>query len=164
MKHIIAQTHNGFVVYTDLIKSPAAAHISAQPHLLGLVKEALVRTNINSKSVRMEQDMGRDIGYDYVAKTTADDTVFYAQLLKSDIYTSFIKNGKPAATRYLTIIMQKDVNGEYELHDTWIGRLNPPLPGSEDETDASKTYWDNHARIFDKQPLKMSTITKVSPY
>ena len=164
MKHPITQARNGAQVYTDLIKSPAAAHIASQPSLLTLVKEVLERTNLTGPKVRMEHDMGRDIGYDFVAETSETDVIFYAQGLREDTFTRFVKNGKPQATHYLTVILLKDESGEYELRATWIGRLSPPTPGSNDETSESKTFWGNHAQIFDRQPVQLRTVTKVCPY
>jgi hypothetical protein len=164
MKHPIAQTHNGVAVYVNLIQSPAALHISAQPHLLALVKETLQQTNLKVSDIRIEQDMGRDIGYDYVTETGENDGVFYAQLLRENTFTRFVKNGKPNATHYLSMILHRDDDGEYELRDTWIGRLSPPLPGDNQETQDSRTYWDSHALIFDRQPLQLRSVTKVCPY
>lgn len=164
MKHPVTQTHNGVMVYVDLVQSPAAAHIASQPHLLGLVREALARRNLNTAEIRMEQDMGRPIGYDFVAPTTENDTVFYAQLLRQSTYTRFVKKGEPLATSYLTIILKRDDSGAYELRDTWIGHLSPPLPGATNEAQDSKSYWSSHAHIFDKQPLQLRSVTKVCPY
>lgn len=164
MKHPVARTHNGVKVYVDLVKSQAAAHIAAQPHLLGLVKEVLQQTNVTTDEMRIEQHMGRDIGYDYVTETTDKDTVFYAQLVHQDTFIPFVKNGKPHSSPYLTIIVQRDDEGAYELYDTWVGRLSPPLPGSSEETPASRPYWANHAHVFDRQPLQLRTVTKICPY
>jgi hypothetical protein len=164
VKHPIAQTHNGAAVYVNLIGSAAATHIASQPHLLNLVKEALGKMSPRAIEVRTEQDMGRDIGYDFVAETNENDGVFYAKLLREENFTRFVKNGKARATSYLTLILHRDENGDYELRDTWIGRLSPPLPGSAEETPDSKPYWNAHAHIFDKQPIQARTITRVSPY
>jgi hypothetical protein len=164
MKHAIAQTRNGAEVYVNLVRSPAAAHIAAQPYLLGLVKEALAPSSLKANIVSIEQDMGRDIGYDFVAETKDGDAVFYAQLVHQETFTRFVKNTKPRATHYLTMVLKRDDEGQYELDDTWVGRLSPPLPGSYNETQDSKSYWSTHAYIFDRQPLQLRTVTRVCPY
>lgn len=151
-------------MYVDLVHSPAASQISSQPYLVGLVKEALEKTEPKTADAVIEQDMGRDIGYDFVTETTGNDSVFYAQLLRSSTYMRFVKNKKALATSYLTMILRQDDKGEYELRNTWIGRVSPPVPGDNNETDESKPYWDSHACIFDKQPLQSRTITRVCPY
>ena len=164
MKHPITQTHNGVDVYVDLVKSPAAAHIAAQPRLLGLVKEALGQTIAKGDAIRMERDMGRSIGYDFVTETTGEDMVFYAQIMHDTAYTRFIKSGTPRSTQYLTIVLQRDGADKYELYDAWIGRLTPPQPGNTNETADSKPYWAAHAFILDGRPLQTRTVTKECPY
>lgn len=164
MKHAITQTRNGAVVYVNLVRSPAAARIASQPYLLGLIKEALEPTSLTAAVIRIEQNMGRDIGYDFVAETKESDPIFYAQLVRQETYTRFVKNTKPLSTQYLTMILKRDESGQYELDDTWVGRLSPPLPGSYNETQESKSYWNSHAYIFDKQPLQLRTVTRVCPY
>jgi len=164
MRHPVAHTRNGIPVYVDLIRSKAAAHIARQPRLLGLVKEALNKVTARGERVRIEQDMGRAIGYNFVVKTTEKDTVLYAQCVRDTIYTRFVKNGKPTPTKFLVLILYYDQNGGYELHDTWIGRLSPPRPGSDEETDQSKQYWAEHAYVLDGQSLQINTVTKVCPY
>ena len=164
MKHPITKTRNGAAVYVNLLKSPAGTHIAEQPHVLSLIKEALEQTSLKAGAIRMERDMGRDIGYDYVAETGESDAVFYARLVREEQYIRFVKKGKPQATRYLTIILVRSDAGEYELLDTWVGRLSPPLPGRTDEAPESKDYWSSHAHIFDHQPIQLRTITNVCPY
>lgn len=164
MKHTVALTRNGIPVYVDLVRSQAAIHIARQPRLLGLVKEALEKISARTREISIEQDMGRTIGYNFVVETTDKDTVLYAQCVRDTTYTRFVKNGKPKLTRFLTIVLRHDEDGNYELHDTWIGRLSPPRPGSTQETEGSKEYWANHAFVLDGQPLQLSTVTKVCPY
>jgi hypothetical protein len=164
MKHPIARTSNGVPVYVDLVRSQAAAHIAHQPHLLELVKELLQRTTVDGSDLRLDEDMGRNIGYSFVVETTEKDTILYAQPIRDDTYARFVKNGIPKTTQHLTVILKKDEDDKYELLDTWIGRLAPPRPGSTDETARSKTYWSNHAYVFDGQPIQLRTVTKVCPY
>lgn len=165
MKHPIGQTRNGKAVTVDLIHSKAAKHIAQQPHLLSLAAEVLQQTNLRGPRVTLEHDMGRAIGYNFVIRTTDSASIFYAQLLRDDIYTRFVKNGKPDATQHLSLILERNPDdGTYELHDAWIGRLSPPRPGSADETTESKPYWDNHALILSDQSLQLRTVTKTCPY
>lgn len=164
MKHPITQTSNGAEVYVELIHSEASSHIALQPHLLGLVKEALTQLKVRPSATSIELDMGRDIGYDFVIETAEADTVFYAKLIHENVYMRFVKNGETLSTHFLTILLQHDGDNTYELRDAWIGRLRPALPGSENESDASKSYWSNHAYIFNGQSLQARTITKVCPY
>lgn len=164
MKHPIGQTSNGIAVHVDLIRSQAAKHIAQQPHLLNLIAEALEQITLSGTDAKIEHDMGRVIGYNFVVKTTESDGVFYAQLLRDDTYTRFVKNGKPLPTQYLSMVLCRDEDGVYELNDAWIGRMSPPRPGTVDETAESKPYWSAHAIILGNESLQLRTITKVCPY
>lgn len=164
MKHSIGKSGNGIAVHVDLIQSQAAKHIAQQPHLLNLIAEALKQTTLSGANAKIEQDMGRVIGYNFVIKTADSNGVFYAQLLRDDTYTRFIKNGKPLATRYLSMILRQDEDGAYELSDAWIGRMSPPRPGTADETAESKPYWATHAIILSNESLQLRTVTKECPY
>ncbi len=164
MKHPIGQTRNGIAVYVDLIQSQAAKHIAQQPHLLGLVAEALQQTTLRGSDAKIEHDMGRVIGYNFIVKTTDSDTIFYAQLLRDDTYTRFVKNGKPLSTQYLSMVLHLGEDGDYQLTDAWIGRLSPPRPGTADETAESKSYWASHAIILGNESLQLRTVTRACPY
>jgi hypothetical protein len=166
MKHAVGHSRNNIAIFVDLIHSNAAKHIAQQPHLLGLVQEALQAITLSDPEVSIEHDMGRPIGYNFVVSTTEKDTIIYAQLLRDDVYSRLVKNGKPLATQHLTLVLRRqgDKDTSYELLDTWIGELNPPRPGSADESAQSRPYWETHAYVLDKQQLQSSTITKVCPY
>ncbi len=164
MKHAIGQTRNGLPVYVDLISSSAAAQIAARPQLLVLVKEVLAKINVHNAETMIEYDMGRNIGYDFVVPTTEKDVILYAQLMRSDIYTPFVKNGTPQATSYLCFTLKRADDRSYELSDTWVGRQTPSLPGSDHATAESKTYWANHAVVLAAQSIQTRTITRTCPY
>ena len=165
MSHPIGYTKNKHPVYVDLFKSPAARQIAREPHLLTLAAELLGHTNLHNALIRLEQDMGRDVGYDFVVKTSEIDTIFYVQLTNDTVYTRFIKNGKPLVTRSVSIVLRWDQdNRSYTIDDIWIGQQRPPRPGSPDETSESKVYWKDHAFIFENQSLQSRTLTKSCPY
>lgn len=164
MIHPIGTTPGGVLVYVDLIHSAAGGQVSRQPHLLGLAAEVLKKTNLKGKRVVMEYDMKRSIGYDYVVSTNDTDVIFYAQLLRDDIYTRFVKNGKPEPANHLALVLERDQDGGYQLLDAWIGHLTPPRPGSVDETTESKAYWQSHAFVMDDQPIQLRSRTMVCPY
>jgi hypothetical protein len=151
-------------VQVDLIGSQAARHIAQQPRLLMLAKEVLEKIAAKGATVNVECDMGRPIGYSFLVATKDTDTILYARLLKDEIYTRFVKNGKPFSTPYLTVSLTQDKDNNYELSDIWIGRLTPPRPGSVNETTESRSYWLEHAFVLDNQPLQLRTVTKTCPY
>ncbi len=165
MGHFIGYTYDNIPVYVDLITSDAAKHIAQQPSLLTLATEVLQHAKLTDKTVSIEQDMGRTIGYDYVVETTDTNVVFYAQLTREDIYTRFVKNGDPLPTRHLTIVLDyNQTDKQYNLNDIWIGRLRPPRPGSVQATTEGNLFWEKHAFVFENQPLQSRTLTKTCPY
>ncbi len=165
MQHIICRTPNEISVYVDLINSQAARNISQQPRLLQYAKEALLKqTNLKGPKVVIVHNLERTIGYNYVVETAETDSIFYAQVGKDPTFTRFIKNGKPLATQHVTIVLMRDEDGHYAMHDTWIGLQSPPRPGSPNATEKSLPYWENHAFVLDNQPLQLRTVTKVCPY
>ncbi|HSX35393.1 MAG TPA: hypothetical protein VLH84_00490 [Patescibacteria group bacterium] len=165
MKHPIGDSSNGVTVCVDLIRSKAAAHIAQQPHLLGLIREAVSKTTVRGPQMSIEHDMGRAIGYNFVIPTTEKHTILYARMVHDELYTRFVKNGQPQPTQYITIILTRSETGDsYELQDAWIGRVSPPRPGSQHETPASKSYWSTHAHILNNESLQLRTVTKTCPY
>lgn len=164
MKHYVGQTQNGLQVYAYLTGSKVSARLSRQPRLLTLAREMLAAVTLREPEICMEYNMQRQIGYDFTISTTDEDVVFYARLLKDDIYTRFVKNGEPLPTNYLTLTLLQDSDENYELSDLWIGHFMPPRPGSTDEVADSKLYWSRHAFILADQPLQTQTITKICPY
>lgn len=164
MKHPIAQTQNGMAVYVDLISSPAASAVGRDPRLVDMVRRILQQTDAKTPTVRIESNMGKNVGYNMVVETKEADTILYAQLLRQDVFTRFVKNGQPRTTQYISVILRRDQDGDYELNQLWLGRLRPSQPGSTDESVSSKPYWSSHAFVLDTQPIQHRSITKVCPY
>jgi hypothetical protein len=164
MNHPIAQAKNGVTVYVNLIGSQAAESIAQHPYLLGLVKELLQKTSLTGPEAYFDRDMGRPVGSANVVETSPKDTILYAQALHDESYKRFVKNGKPLSTQHISVVLHRDDTGNYELINTWVGPLRPPHPGTGSETKASRTYWDNHAFVLDREPIKLRTLTKTCPY
>lgn len=164
MKHPICQSKNDKNVYVQLNNSKAAKQISRHPQLVALVKEVLSTRALKGRSIAIEQDMHRPVGYDMIVLTSDSDFVYYARVIKDTVYTRFVKNGKPIITSYVTLSLAEDSLHEYELIDLRIGCLAPPIPGDFHETAESKLFWSNHACILEDQSLQTSTVTKICPY
>lgn len=165
MIHLICTTKDGTEVYANLINSTVSNTIARHPQLISLLKEALVDSKLSDPEVRLERDMGRGIGYDFIVDAPSEDTVFYAQVLGDSVYTRFVKISKPVATNFVAAVMRRTADGKaYELCDARIGRLVPPRPGSVNEAPSSKPFWKNHAFVQGNQVLQLRTVTKTCPY
>jgi len=163
-KYIIAQSTTGYEVYVDLIASPAGKYLSRQPYVINLLKEVFAVESLQGPEVTLELDMGRIIGNTDIVETTDKDTIFYAQPSKKIVFSRYAKNRHPTPSRQLTIILEKDEDGNYKIVDTWIGPSTPPFPGDSKENDTSKPYWSTHALVNDAQTVQSKTITKICPY
>lgn len=165
MIHKIGNTSNGTAVGIDLIRSSISDQISRNPHLISLAREALSGMTLDKPHVVITQNMGREIGYNFVVEVANPENVFYAQIIKESTFMPFTKKGDPKSTSLLTMILDySEAEDSYILQDIWIGPFKPPYPTQEDTTVVSKRYWEKHAHIFRDQPVKASTITRTCPY
>ena len=151
-------------IYIDLISSPAAKYLSRRPYVINLIREILPATQFNGKRIVIEHDMGRNIGSTDIVKTNSNDLIYYAQPIKSQVFSRFAKNRYPQPSQLLTIIVEQDADGNYEVINTWIGPSSPAFPGDEYETAKSKVYWQDHALVQDAQLIQSKSITKDCPY
>ncbi len=161
----VGSSKNGRIVKVDLANSSAADTISRHPHLVTLAGEALRTITLNGERSVITYDMGHTLGYDFVIEVTKPETVFYAQLVKGTTYIPFTKIDKPISTQLITMtLLYRQDEGCYYLDDICMGVFKPPLPGTNGETPDSLPYWRTHAYIYGNQPIKVSTITRESPY
>ncbi len=157
-------SHKGVHIYVNLTQSPAAAHISQQPHILTLAKELLDSLKLEGSTLAIEHDFGRNVGNTDVVETTAKDTVVYAKKLRQTTFCRFVRRRQMTPSQFLSLLLIKDDAGNYELRDIWVGRQVPPFPGEDNEKPDSKTFWESHALVIDGQALQLSTLTKENPY
>lgn len=161
---MLDETNSKYYVYVNLISSSAARYLSRRPHVIALIKELVSGKALRGDRVVIEQDMGRNIGNTDIVITDDKDTIYYAQPLKSDIYSRFAKNRYPQKSSMLTIVLVRDSDGNYEVTDTWIGRNHPAFPGDEHESAESKRYWQTHALVQDAQVIQSKSLISTCPY
>jgi hypothetical protein len=163
-KYVIDETNQRYSIYVNLISSAAGQYLKRRPYVLGLLKEVLSAKELRGDRIVIEQDMGRDIGTSDVVLTSERDVIYYAQVLKSETFSRIARNRAPQVSTAITIVLQKDVDGNYEVTDTWVGSSYPAVPGDAYETENSKMYWETHAFVQDALSLQTKSITKVCPY
>ena len=88
----------------------------------------------------------------------------YAKSLNRETFSRFVRRRQPEQTAFITIVVRKDSDGEFELTDAWFGRDMPALPGSDNETTKSRTFWESHALILEGHPVQSKTLTLTCPY
>ncbi len=161
---MLDETNDEYDIYVNLISSSAGHYLSRRPHVIALVKELLSENKLEGKKVVLERDLGRDIGKTDVVVTSDADSIYYAQPLKSEVYSRFAKNRYAQPSSLLTVIVVRDSYGNYEVADTWIGANHPAFPGDANATTDSKVYWETHALVQDAQVIQSKSITKTCPY
>jgi hypothetical protein len=163
-KFMIGESDGGHEIYINLISSPAGHYLSRRPYVINLIKEVLAPAKLKGPRIIIERDMGRPIGNTDIVATSDKDTIYYAQAVKTDVFSRFAKNRYPIPSSTLTIIVVLDEDGNYEVIDTWIGPSSPAFPGHPNATDDSKDYWQTHALVQDSQAIQSRSITKTWPY
>ena len=162
----IGKSSNSKTVYAHLTHEPLASGVARNPHLLTLVSEIVAISELrDTPETVITHDMKRPIGYSAHLETKDTDVVFYAKTSKHQPdFTRFVRMRQAERSTMLTIKLVKDPLGDFELTDAWIGAPYPPVPADDTASEQSKTYWANHAVVYNGQALLTSTITKVCPY
>lgn len=161
---MISENEYDYEVYVNLILSPAGHYLSRRPYVINLIKEILASQKLRGPRIVVEKNMGRKIGTTDIVATSTTDNIYYAQPVKSHTFSRFAKNRYPQQSEILTVIFQRDDDGNYEASDTWIGSNCPAFPGDTYETEESKTFWQTHALVHDAQNIQSKSITKDWPY
>lgn len=164
MKHSYTRSKNNKSIYANLISSSIAKTVARDPHLLTLAKEVLATSTLTKEREFLQFDMKRDIGTCMVVETDATDTIFYAQNPKGALYRRYVKNKKTTTSQVLSITLGRDEDGDYEMFEIHVGKIIPPEPTGEDDSDESITFWQNHAYVMNGQPIKTSSVTSDNPY
>lgn len=162
--HEIGESKNNKRIYAHMVLSAVAPQLARQPRLATLIREVAQSLTLTKPAVYFEHDMGRQIGYDEIVETAETDKIFYAKQLHKKSYTRFVKNHKAEPTQILSGLLLQDKNGDYELSELWLGKLFPPMPGTEDATPESNDFWKTHAVVYNGQHIITSTQTQNAPY
>jgi hypothetical protein len=164
LKHNIGVSKNQRRVYGYLTQDPVAVVIGRNPHLLSLIKETISTLDLVSPTELIKRNMGRPIGYTEVVATKSDDIVFFAQQTKDGSYVRYVKNRKVESTSMLSLELTQDNDGNYELHAVILGKQPLPFPESGTSGTAThRTYWENHAIVYNGQAIRGNTILKDWP-
>lgn len=165
-KHLVAVTPNGTEVYVDLVASLAGKQVGLQPHLLTLAQEIIAQQNLKGETLTIETHMGRFVGTTGVVKTSEKDAIFYAKPVGSQNYRRYVKNHSYTPTHYLTLVLQSDGKkpASYDMTDISPGRACPEMPNETKTTRVSRTFWADHAYVWEPRSCQLQTITKECPW
>lgn len=163
-KYVIGRTKNDKTIYVDMKGSHAATHIADTPQLLELVGEVVASLEPEKDNLYLDKDMGRSVGLSDLVETNENDKMLYAKRLNRDNYTRFVIDRKAEPTNFVTVVLQKDAEGDYELWSAWIGRAVPQFPGDKLETPESKPFWQKHALVWGNQEVQTGTERESWPW
>lgn len=163
-KFMLSDADASCKVYVNLISTSVGQYLSRRPQVIALIKELLVARELSGAHMIIEQDMGRNIGTTDVVVTSEHDNIYYAQPVKTEVFSRFAKNRNAQVSPMLTVIVEQDNTGDYMVSNAWIGAYFPPFPGDVHETTQSKTFWQNHAMVHNAQAIQLKTVTKECPY
>lgn len=161
---VIGTSANNRQVYTKIINSDAGRCFSRQPHLVSLAKSVVESLDLTDSVMRVTHDMGRTIGNTNIVATKDTDHIFYAQRPKQSNALRFVKHRMMEPSSELSIVLQRDSDGNYELTDAWVGPACPPFPGAADERADSKAYWQTHALTAGSESISLQSVTTTCPY
>lgn len=163
MKEFLAKTKNGFDVYVDMESSHATTHFTHHPKLIEAVKKAIPSIDAKENIVRIEIDMGVEVGTTDLIETSDQDEIIYAKRPLRSQYSRFVKNKNSKPTNWITIDVRK--NGEvYNLYTSFVGRLTPSFPGGNYLPEQSKDFWSKHALVWGSQEIVDGTETTKCPW
>lgn len=156
-RQTVGTTKNGKLVYVDLKGSHAATHIADTPELLSLVRELLPGLSPDEDNVYLDRDMGRVVGRSDLVVTDDNDRIVYAKRLNRSNYTRFVHGRSAEPTRFVTVVLKRDKDDNYELWTAWIGAAAPQFPGDEHEASESRPFWRTHALAWGNQAIQLGT-------
>ena len=170
-REFLATSANGIGVYFDPVGSHTATHFADTPQLKDLCKEIIEKTSLERDLIEFETDMGRTVGETDAIVNDPGDVIVYAKRKNRDEFTPFNKSQGPQPSKFVTIALQKQSDGEYELlsafispGDTLAGEPSPPFPGQEHEAPNSKDYWSKHSLAWGTQEIQENTLTSTCPW
>lgn len=162
--YAVGVSRNGRQVYVGIINSAAGRYFSRQPYLIAIAKSIVETLDLTEKECTLTQDMGRNIGHTNVVTTDSKDAIFYARLLKQTQMLRFVKSRSMALSSELSITLNEDNEGNYELTDAWVGSARPPFPNASNATEDSKEYWRTHALTEGSESIDLQSRTRFCPY
>jgi hypothetical protein len=170
-QEFLATSRNGVKVYYDPVESHAATHIADTPQLKSLAIEVIGKTDIQGEVMEFETDMGRVVGNTDGVVNEPSDIIVYAKRKNRDEYTPFNKSKSSQPSRFVTLALKRQPNGNYELlsafvspGDTLAGEPSPPFPGQPNEAPNSREYWTKHSLAWGTQEIQEGTETSVCPW
>ena len=124
-------------------------HKGLEP-LLPEVLSKVSDTDANSEGLIIKTvDVGRVVGKNNLVKVDSNDKIYYKRRGDRKGKSKMVANRKPEDSSEVTIIMQKQSNGGYQLYTIFVGPPAEQEPWDENVRDKQKSieFWKNHALV-----------------
>ena len=162
-KEFLGKTKNGIDVYVDMEHSHASTHFAHHPKLREAVEEVIPMIDADDSIVRLDRDMGREIGTTDLVETGERDEIVYAKRPLRTTFSRFVKHKQPTPTNWITIALRKN-GDEYSLYTAFVGKATPSFPGGDYLPEQSKEFWGNHALVWGSQEIIHGSETSTCPW
>ena len=162
-KEYLGKTKNNIAVYVDTKTAHAMTHFAHQPKLRGTIEQIIPTIVANSKMIRIERDLGEEIGTTDLVATTEGDEIVYALRPHRKVYSRFVKHKQPVPSSWVTIVLRK-TGDEYSLYTAFVGRNTPSFPGGDYLPDQSVDFWSRHALVWGSQEVIPCSETSECPW
>jgi hypothetical protein len=164
-KIFLSKSRNNIDVWYDAITSHVATHLEDTPNLGALAAQVIEHTNISKPYMQFHVDMGYVVGSSDLVENEQDDEIIYAKRLNRDEFTAFNKSKPPQPSSLITVALEQQDDGTYELVSAWVGPSNSPsFPGTERETPDSKGFWKKHSLAWGNQAVQPGSVTTICPW
>jgi hypothetical protein len=161
----LAVSKNNISVWYEPITSHTATHIKDTPDLLSLAEEVVKQTIIIEPYMQFHIDLGRTVGTSDLVENNPGDEIVYAKRQNRNEYTVFNKSKSAQPSSIVTVALEGQSDGTYELVSTWVGASDSPsFPGTERETPDSKEFWTKHSLVWGNQEIQPGTETTICPW
>ncbi|MDQ5913442.1 MAG: hypothetical protein QG623_60 [Patescibacteria group bacterium] len=117
-----------------------------------------------SKTIEKEVVFKTSIGVSSLVVTGPDDDIVFARRLGRKGYSRFVRHRRGEESRTLYIKLSRIKNeSAYILVTSFIGKKTPPEPQPNSRSDKLRSFWSNHALLFDPSSIIPETLTNETP-
>lgn len=125
----------------------------------GVLEKALSRIDANGRDFIVEEVVfDENVGTCDCVSTSEGDEIIHATRVGRRGPTRFVKNKNVIDSNVYTVILKKVSDDTYTLITSFVGPKAEKEPWdrtivSEEEKNASKQFWSNHALVWGSQPI-----------
>lgn len=144
-----------------------AFHMKVHSDVFCFLREAintLELANSTERFIKVQIDMGREIGVSTCVEVTPEDTFRYAKRIGRNYPTRFVLNRNPVPCQFISVVLKRTPNAkrDYHLLTAYIGTMatkevhDPKL--TFEEAHEAHEFWNTHALIWDEKIIQLEEV------